>query len=218
MSASREEVLRLQKSFRAVMDALAHPGRPAQIPCARAANAHAFPGMHEALVTVVSLFVDQATTFCMAPGCPHALESAIATETHARCVPVDDAAFVVVPDTADAESLEVAVMRARPGTPLSPERGATVIVGCARIAGEGEDSTGLTLMRASGPGVKGANAFAVDRTEWEHARAWRADEFPCGIDILLVDAQGCVVGVPRTTKVERMEPGEGEPMRGKDKR
>ena len=42
----------------------------------------------------------------------------------------------------------------------------------------------------------------VSQAEWAHARAERADEYPCGIEILLVDGEGNVAALPRTTRIE----------------
>lgn len=214
MSASLEEVLCFQGAFRAVMDAFAHPGRPFALPRVQAGARHALAGMEEPLTLLTRLFVDQATTFCVAPGCDKRLELEIAAETHAHPASPEEAAFVIVPRAADDESLEVAVMHASAGTLLSPERGATVLIGCGLLS-EGGAVSGCAQIEVSGPGVKGTGTFATDRTAWERARAWRADEFPCGIDILLCDAQGQVVGVPRTAAVARRESDarEGVPTR-----
>ena len=60
---------------------------------------------------------------------------------------------------------------------------------------------GMVLVTVTGPGVKDANRFAVDRDSWVAARQERGDEFPCGIDIALVDPAGNVVAIPRTSAV-----------------
>ena len=63
------------------------------------------------------------------------------------------------------------------------------------------EQAGLHVFEVSGPGVADVNRFAVDRSAWAEARAARGDEFPCGIEILLVDAEGRAVAVPRSARV-----------------
>lgn len=69
--------------------------------------------------------------------------------------------------------------------------------------------TGMHEVSVQGPGVESVNRFAVDRIAWAAARARRGDEFPCGIDILLVDTRGNVVAIPRTSALAV----DGNPLR-----
>ena len=57
------------------------------------------------------------------------------------------------------------------------------------------------MVEVRGPGVRDVNRFFVDREDWAAARAARRDEFPCGIEIELVDGAGRVVAVPRSSAV-----------------
>jgi len=57
----------------------------------------------------------------------------------------------------------------------------------------------------SGPGIKNTHTFFVDRIDWLEARRDRGDEYPCGIDLILVDVDGHIVGIPRTTKIVSVE-------------
>lgn len=57
----------------------------------------------------------------------------------------------------------------------------------------------------SGPGIKDTHTFYVDRSDWIEARRDRVDEYPCGVDFVLVDVEGHVVGIPRTTKILSVE-------------
>ncbi|MFR3092372.1 MAG: phosphonate C-P lyase system protein PhnH, partial [Eggerthella lenta] len=58
--------------------------------------------------------------------------------------------------------------------------------------------------RARGTAARGANRFAVDRVDWLRARDARGDEFPCGIEIVLVDPEGRIVAVPRSSSARRL--------------
>ncbi len=197
---------RAQRAFRSVLDAFARPGTVHVVE--PAANSPARPvALGASLEAVVRLFVDQAVTFCVADAESDATAAYLTGETHARRFPVREADFVVVPARADAQTAEEAVAQACRGTLVSPEKGATVLVGCARLAsadeaaGECGGEPALHVVEVRGPGVADVNRFAVDRVDWARARDARRDEFPCGIEIVLVDPAGRVVAVPRSSRV-----------------
>ena len=62
----------------------------------------------------------------------------------------------------------------------------------------------MHVVALQGPGVERENRFAVDRVDWLRARDARGDEFPCGIEIVLVDPEGRIVAVPRSSSARRL--------------
>ena len=208
MIEENEGLHRAQRAFRAVLDAFARPGTVRAIE--RAPQDPARPvALDPALEQAVRLFVDQAVTFAVADAEPDAIAAYLTGETHARRAPVGEAAFVVAPQRADVRTVQQAVIEASAGTLLSPERGATVIVGCACVAPAAAASAGgepaLHVIELRGPGIKDVNAFAVDRIDWAQARTERADEYPCGLEFLLVDPNGTIVAIPRTSTLTLRE-------------
>lgn len=204
MILENADVHRMQRAFRSVLDAFAHPGTVYRIEAAPDAVARP-AALDAALETAVRLFVDQAVTFAVADAESDALAAYISSETHATRVGAPEADFVIVPTRADGRTANRAVQEACRGTLVSPEKGATVFVGCTRIANEsavveGNDPAMLSV-EVCGPGVRDVNRFTVDRLEWARAREERRDEFPCGIDILLVDGEGQIVAIPRSSHV-----------------
>lgn len=205
MSSSRSEILRMQRAFRAVLNAMARPGIVTGMPLPPTETVR-YPGVSASLATLIDMFVDQATTFSLVPGfdgfdTERALSTAIAAETHARIESADAAAFIVVPRAMCGERIEEAVAAACGGSFESPEAGATVLVECGVVATGGEDSPAVQWVSIEGPGVKDSHVFGTDCVDWIWARNRRSDEFPCGIDIILTDGCGRVAAVPRTSFV-----------------
>ncbi len=197
------ELHRAQRAFRSVLDAFARPGTVQSIELAPGNPARP-AALDAALEAATRLFVDQAVTFCVADSETDATTAYLTSETHARRAPLRDADFVVVPARADAQTAREAVAEACRGTLTSPEKGATVLMGCARLAAVPEDGQvaepAVHVVALRGPGVERENRFAVDRADWLRARDARGDEFPCGIEIVLVDPDGRVAAVPRSSR------------------
>ena len=202
------ELHRAQRAFRSVLGAFARPGTVQRIELAPGNPARP-AALDAALEAATRLFVDQAVTFCVADSETDATTAYLTSETHARRAPLRDADFVVVPARADAQTAREAVAEACRGTLTSPEKGATVLMGCARLAEVPEDGQvaepAVHVVALRGPGVERENRFAVDRADWLRARDARGDEFPCGIEIVLVDPDGRVVAVPRSSRTTLLD-------------
>ncbi len=202
------ELHRAQRAFRSVLDAFARPGTVQSIELAPGNPARP-AALDAALEAATRLFVDQAVTFCVADSETDATTAYLTSETLARRAPLRDADFVVVPARADAQTAREAVAEACRGTLTSPEKGATVLMGCARLAEVPEDGQvaepAVHVVALRGPGVERENRFAVDRADWLRARDARGDEFPCGIEIVLVDPDGRVVAVPRSSRATLLD-------------
>ena len=204
MIADNADLHRAQRSFRQVLDAFARPGSVCVVE-PDADDGVRPASLDGALCALARLFVDQAVTFAVADAESDAAARYLASETHARRAPVDEADFVIVPGRADARVASESIAHAKPGTPASPELGATVLLGCTHVASapaaDEAVEPGMVLVAVTGPGVKDANRFAVDRDSWVAARQERGGDFPCGIGIALVDPAGNTVAIPRTSAV-----------------
>lgn len=201
MISQNSETHRMQQAFRRVMDAFARPGSLHVLPVAGVACTPC--NLSVPLDTLVRMFVDQATTFFLC-GTDEA-RRAIAAETRSKAAEAQAAAFIIAPREAGEEALRRTIEQACAGTLVSPEKGATVLCACERISDE--PAEGLHAFAATGPGVKDVNRFYVDADAWAQARALRADEYPCGIEIVLVDDAGRIVAIPRSCTITVEEGG-----------
>jgi alpha-D-ribose 1-methylphosphonate 5-triphosphate synthase subunit PhnH len=169
-----------QRTFRAILAAMAEPGTARRIDAAARPPAPLPAGIGAVLLTLA----DQETPVFLAP----------AFATAAGWVRFHTGA----PATADRAAARFAVLEAPEtngfavGTDAYPDRSATLIVPVG-LAG--------TLFQLSGPGIPGNRDVALSLPP-AFAGVWASNRalYPRGLDLLLVDGDH-VVGLPRTTEV-----------------
>jgi alpha-D-ribose 1-methylphosphonate 5-triphosphate synthase subunit PhnH len=168
-----------QRTFRAVLDALARPGRPTRLPAA---------DVPAALLPVLAL-ADLDTPVCVLGD--DAWEGAITTATSAPAVPLGAARLVAALRPLAAGELATV----RTGTAAAPEEAALVALAVPALDG----GPALTL---TGPGVAGTRAVAPRGLPPDLVATRAATAFPAGADLLLVTPDGAVLGLPRSTRIE----------------
>lgn len=185
-----DPVLDSQRIFRAVLDAMSHPGRLvalAQPPPAPAP-------LYSATTAVCLALVDFETPLWLDPAARTA-ETIAHLRFHCGCPIVDEpdrARFGVVADPARMPGLD----RFDPGTDEYPDRSATVVVQARTLtAGGGK--------RLRGPGIETETRLDAEGLP---ARFWQGlrenhERFPRGVDVLLT-AGAALVALPRSTRVE----------------
>ncbi|HKM61155.1 MAG TPA: phosphonate C-P lyase system protein PhnH [Acidisphaera sp.] len=178
-----DPVLDAQATFRAVLGAMARPGRIHALPPPPAPA----PDLMPATASLLAALADADTPVWLDLDLHRAAEW-IAFHCGAPAAPIDTAAFVVSGTLPDLRT-------PRAGTDEQPELGATVIV---QVAGLG---TGQRY-RLSGPGVDGVATLAIDGVRGL-ATAWAANRarFPLGVDLVFC-AGLRVAALPRSVTVE----------------
>lgn len=189
-----EPVLDAQRCFRTLLSAMAHPGRIHELPVAAEPPAGLMPASAALCLTLLDaespLWLDSSLA---------GAEAASYLAFHCGCPLVEEgrrAAFALVAGGPPA------LARFAAGDDLAPEASTTVIwqVGALdeacplRLTGPGietEQHLGVTLSDGSAL----ANDFLE---EWADNGAL----YPCGIDLVVVSG-GRLVGLPRTTRIER---------------
>jgi alpha-D-ribose 1-methylphosphonate 5-triphosphate synthase subunit PhnH len=175
-----------QSCFRAVLDAMSHPGRIAGVTGVTAPSP-----LPDAAAAVLLTLVDHETPLWLDPA---ALPARKWIEFHCGAPIVTDlgaCGFALALSLPDLERLPA-------GTHESPETSATVICQVASF------DTGRTF-RLSGPGLRESALLTVDGLPSDFASIWRRNHvlFPRGIDLILC-AGDKLTALPRTVSIEEV--------------
>jgi alpha-D-ribose 1-methylphosphonate 5-triphosphate synthase subunit PhnH len=163
------------RTFQALLNALAYPGRPQPLP---------FPApLAQALAAVGTTLLDLETSY-YTPDTALAQQLAL---TGGQPAPAQSAAYHFYPalDTAALAAISVAPV----GTMLRPDDAATLIIG-AELAG--------TPHTWCGPGIQGEIGVSLALPQAFWALRQRVLRYPLGWDVFITDGAQ-VLGLPRTT-------------------
>ena len=189
-----------QRTFRAILDALAHPARrypvsgPAEPPGA----------LGRGLAAVALTLLDEDTPVWLGGALGHDAETAAWLAFHTGAGRVGDpaaASFVIAGPDALPPLASLAL-----GTDEAPHRSATVVLDVRARAVPG---VGPARFTARGPGIDGTATLTAPWAPDGFIDAWErnAELFPRGVDLLLVDADS-VAALPRTTRLSPAGPEE----------
>ena len=169
-------------AFLACMHALCAPGTPIELPYVPQLCEHA---ELDSAAAVLLALLDRGLTLGVA-GCDaaHRVTAKVRDDTGASGGDVADSDWVLVHGAAAD-----AIARARRGSRLAPETGATLV-----IASAAEPQP----MSITGPGVAGRETVFVPLdTVAVHAFTAANSMLPCGVDLLIATGK-CVIGLPRS--------------------
>jgi alpha-D-ribose 1-methylphosphonate 5-triphosphate synthase subunit PhnH len=175
-----------QSCFRAVMDAMARPGRIHEV-----GGLNAPAPLCDAAAAVLLTLADHETRLWLDPAA-HAASDWIAFHTGAPTTPsLAQAMFAVALTLPDMAELSA-------GTDEAPETSATVILQLTSLA------SGARYL-LSGPGLREPAVLAVDGLPADFATVWARNHalFPRGIDLLLCAANQ-LAALPRSVTVREV--------------
>jgi alpha-D-ribose 1-methylphosphonate 5-triphosphate synthase subunit PhnH len=170
-----------QRTFRAVLDAFARPGTTSQLP--------AVPQVPAALLPVLAL-ADLDTPACVLAE-TGGWDDALATATNAPITALSAARLVAALRPLRAGELA----GVRIGDAAAPEDGALVALAVPALDGG-------PALRLTGPGIAGSRVVAPRGGPADLASARASAAYPGGFDVLLIDPDGRVLGIPRSTRIE----------------
>lgn len=172
-------------AFLACMRATCSPGTPTELP--PAPHVCERPELDGAAAVLLAL-LDRGLTLAVSGGdAAQRVGALVAEETGAGHAEVADADWILVHGPpADA------IARARRGSRIAPERGATLVIAATDEA---------LPMSIAGPGIPGrATAFVALDAVSAHAFTAANATPPCGVDLFVV-SPGCLIGLPRSVSV-----------------
>jgi alpha-D-ribose 1-methylphosphonate 5-triphosphate synthase subunit PhnH len=177
-----------QRTFREVLQAMARPAAPRELPVLPPSPAPITP----AAMAIVLTLCDATTSVWLQQPQDEAVRH---LRFHAGLKLADrpqDADFALITDPASMPALDVFAR----GDLRYPDRSASLII---QVAGFGPAGSGESSF--SGPGIRATQALTVDGLpdDFWRQRAALASQLPLGIDLYFVAAQQ-VVGLPRTTR------------------
>ena len=184
------EALGSQAVFRAALHALAHPGRPTDMPMGASAPQKG----HMAAAVLLLGLLDADNRLWLSESLAHS-DAAGWLRFHTGC------ALVPTPEQADfcwcAQGDVWPNLAALPqGSDDWPERSATCVLEVTRLLADG---TGWALQ---GPGIDGTQRLRVQGMADGFEAQWQANQtrFPCGVDVFLATATQ-IAGLPRSTQL-----------------
>jgi alpha-D-ribose 1-methylphosphonate 5-triphosphate synthase subunit PhnH len=184
-----------RRVFRAVLDALSRPGRPATMPGPVDPSGDAAPS---ALWPVLAL-ADLSTGVAMLTDDePDQRNWADLIRLATSAPPVEPGRARLVAALRPMTPDELRGL-ARGSAP-APEDAALATLAVPALSG------GSTRLRLRGPGVDGSLVIAPRGLSAGllAARAEAVSAFPAGVDLLLVDPAGALLGLPRSTSIEEV--------------
>jgi alpha-D-ribose 1-methylphosphonate 5-triphosphate synthase subunit PhnH len=180
-----DPVLDAQSCFRAVLDAMARPGRLHQ---AGSGLTPPVP-LYEATAAMLLTLADGDAPVWLDPPASAARDWVLFHTGAPIASEARDAAFAVALSFPDLASLS-------PGSHEAPEEATTLILQVAAL-GSGRE------YRLCGPGLRAPGVLAVDGLPSGFVDAWASNRagFPCGIDLVLC-AGTTLTALPRTVAIE----------------
>lgn len=168
-----------------------------------------WPWAWEACATAL---LDREVRFAGAGDGLRAFCDKVTRETGARETGLEQADFIFCGQSLGAEGVAEVFEQARRGTLEEPHLGATLLLEAGRIAGEGPECLGGpggnpddAVYDLSGPGIRGRATVRIDRLTgaWVSRCGRVSAEYPTGLDAIVADRAGRLLGLPRTVRIER---------------
>ncbi|NOQ33693.1 MAG: phosphonate C-P lyase system protein PhnH [Methanosarcinales archaeon] len=177
-----------QRIFRALLDAMANPGRIIALPGIdiKPPAANRYP-----LLLLMTL-LDHEVSFCVMGGAQTQVTEYLKTNTGSKESRLEDSDFILV----CGGSSHGLIQSARVGTLEYPDESATVIYDLDSIGNDGGD----VLFELSGPGIADKRMIGtsgIEQNEIEDVLAMR--DYPLGLDLIFSDKAGRIVCIPRST-------------------
>lgn len=185
-----------QQIFRALLGAMARPGRVVSLPAQALAGLQP-PQLSPGIAALLLTLLDAETTLWVDPPARTPLQADyLRFHTGVRLVDAADlAAFALVGASRAAPALWSALEM---GSDEAPQLGSTLVVEVEAL----HEREGPDALRLRGPGIEHEQVLAaqgLDAAFWQARKTLEAD-YPRGIDLVLC-AGDCIAALPRSTRI-----------------
>ncbi|WP_223636380.1 phosphonate C-P lyase system protein PhnH [Planococcus sp. 4-30] len=193
-----DQIHDLQQVYRKLLHSMSRPGTISSIE-QETENMDVDFGCADALMLSAMVLLDAEVTFHVLSTKRRDLIEKISEYTSARCVPLQEADFIIVlQEDRESEILE-AMAQCKIGNLIDPQQSSTWIIETPALSNKG------TLL-LTGPGIETEAHLAMGQSfEFWQARDSRIKEYPMGIDMIFADGSSQVACLPRTVTAILME-------------
>jgi len=180
------------ESYRKIVDAFSRPGEIMSIGKYAEKN-DIDSSFHDSTILLVYMFLDAEVNYKLIEKESDDSSDLISKLTYSNEAKLDSADYIFISLYAQEKDKIEALMKSKVGSLKNPHETATLIF-------EVESFDKGNCYEISGPGILKKNKIYVDLFEnWDVLRNKKTEEFPLGIDIILVDKCHNIMVIPRTT-------------------
>ncbi|MDO5028211.1 MAG: phosphonate C-P lyase system protein PhnH [Bacillota bacterium] len=177
-----------QKTFSNIMEAFSYPGRLVSLEPSQSYRGNLYPYT----IDLALCLLDGEVSLHVVDTDQVALQE-IQIRTNVKDGSLEDADYVIF-SLEKNDQVKDSLGRQKKGTLINPQLSATTII-------EVEELSKAKDLVLTGPGIKDQNYLSIGKADWLDQRRLINEDFPLGLDILLVDKSGNLVALPRTTEI-----------------
>ncbi|MFJ7933967.1 phosphonate C-P lyase system protein PhnH [Sporosarcina sp. NPDC096371] len=127
------------------------------------------------------------------------IEAYLSAHTLAKVAELQVADYLFIMNNASALDISEAFHQSKKGTLTNPQQSATIIIETEKLSNE----PGLALQ---GPGIETSETVHITASQvWMGERAKANQEYPLGVDMIVIDQQSNLMCLPRTTMIRDCE-------------
>ncbi len=190
-----DEIAYAQDVYRSLLDCMARPGKIRRINPADCGLNRSFNNYVQGLAITL---LDQEVVFHIFEDIS-SFSGQLRTYTQSRPGSMENCDYFIV----DGEK-NFDIHRLKRGSLKFPDESATVICQAKELISAATTKSGVIKIQLQGPGIQSRQTLYVDGLNKEMMNPWRDcnDEFPLGLDWILVDSSGKLSCIPRSTELE----------------
>lgn len=192
------DVFQTQQSFRTILDCMSRPGKIGDLPEIKlSANQE----MNVYLNTIIYTLFDREVSFCIGQS-EMEMDATVQLMTMSRSTTKQECDFLIIDGQEPCSLHEL-----KRGKLEYPDESASILCQVDHISDGQQASTkqsGSLQLTLSGPGIKNQTTILVSGLRSDFIQQFLAcnDDYPLGIDAILIDRTGKIICLPRTVQIK----------------